>query len=814
MESENKSVRMRREASSFPWKELTEEQKNAVEDIAGLLNSALSTVSSAEHKRSGPIEMRFSRMSFIDGDRGMGKTSVLLTVQRLLQYGLEPAERDGPIRPHVRKLSDNRKSFVWLETLDMEPLSRTANLLAAILVRISAETGEIETSTPARMSLALDDLEARDKLASDFQQLELDAVLALEGAGGRGSGTSYSTAYAGDVLVSERAGLRITQRLGEVLEQIGRLLRNEGSEKSIFILPVDDFDLAPSRALELLRIIRMVSTPRLFFLIAGNVRIGEAVLRLQSIGDLGSLAKDPRDSDLVHDVALEIAANNLRKLIPPGQRVKLRAMSLIEALRFRAATEEPALEQMLAQIEFSRNYTPAGTPAISLKSFLVPEDAPQYVGNLWFTGTPRQVRDRAEMLEDLISDHSKDYGKHLLSKLIDIFSQEINEAVRGGIEEINKFFGDIETEPELRMDFRRYFAIEAVRGVTETIGSAWCTARCIFSPEVQWRLFVPSSEKEKVSAGPRVPQRVASYLTFLHDLAISLWGGYVVPNSIVYQSTNLSSSTYTDWSGETPLPPIPWRLPEWWTIREYQRFHEHWKSHQTATESIDDAMVAWLLAVLEVLMEVPASAASPVARLGTVKELLLKLLRETPKRFARGYIRDSAIVNIVLALCPETGCSARLAEDLLRTRQLDLLSFLLPRHRTAIRRRRSEVFEELTDGYQLSEPADFRLLAALTPNTAVSMALDLCFADVQLAVRAAAPQRRPSLSRLATRASLRKPEQAQKLYQALGSDSPESFHAAMAAFDQPYRDHPLNAPELGLSPEKVGEPEGHAGPVT
>ncbi len=72
-------------------------------------------------------------------------------------------------------------------------------------------------------------------------------------------------------------------------------------QEMLFVLPVDDFDLAPAHCLELLRLIRMITTPRLVFVVAGNIRVAETVLRLKSEGDLSALAGTdaPRTSDLL-----------------------------------------------------------------------------------------------------------------------------------------------------------------------------------------------------------------------------------------------------------------------------------------------------------------------------------------------------------------------------------------------------------------------------------------------------------------------------------------------------------------------------------
>jgi hypothetical protein len=194
-------------------------------------------------------------------------------------------------RTVVRELHEKRKQFVVLETLDMEPLPSTANLLAAILVRISARFEYSSRDSYPRVAVAFDEPDAREKLAFQLHQLELDAVLAWTGTERKRSRIADPSSYAAEVLASERAGLSLQPRLDEVLDGLARKVFGDGRGiDPIFLLPVDDFDLAPSRCLELLRIVRIVSTPRLFFLIAGNTRIAESILRLQGEGELSLIA--------------------------------------------------------------------------------------------------------------------------------------------------------------------------------------------------------------------------------------------------------------------------------------------------------------------------------------------------------------------------------------------------------------------------------------------------------------------------------------------------------------------------------------------
>src|SRR5262249_44812102 len=91
-------------------------------------------------------------------------------------------------------------------------------------------------------------------------------------------------AYAAEVLQAESDRLSLNEKLGKVLDDLARLFDFD----PLFVLPVDDFDLNPARSVELLRIIRAISVPRLFSLVLGDLSVAELIVRL---GFSGSLAK-------------------------------------------------------------------------------------------------------------------------------------------------------------------------------------------------------------------------------------------------------------------------------------------------------------------------------------------------------------------------------------------------------------------------------------------------------------------------------------------------------------------------------------------
>lgn len=670
MDMEEQTLRYRRrEGLPLSWEQLTEKQLKAVRVIAELLMDALTSIKPSGTTKVGDLDPdRRSQMAFIDGDRGMGKSSVLLTIHSLL-LGNQLGKIEDPV---VNLLRESRDRFVWLETLDMEPLPRHANILAAIMARISDKATPPGGDNEApRMALAFDGLEHYEKTIMKLNDLQSTAVLAWAGiVPGRGAQID-SSAYASEVLACEKAILNLNPRLGLLLNDLAKLRPATGRwDDPIFIVPVDDFDLAPTRCLELLRIVRMVATPRLFFLVAGNTRIAEDALRLQIEGDLAALAGETMarmEANIIRERGIEIAANNLRKLVPPQQRALLAEMRIDEALMYRVEKNGQTLGQVLEEIKFTRNIAAKKDEAISLYKFLLLEESNppiSYSGAVWLGGTPRQVLDRMVVF----SRHrglQEYYGDRIVRAISAELNREVLEDGRLRYDQREIIRSVVDIEEDIQFDFARVFRLRIERDYRQNEILNGGVLRLQYPKPALW--FFRASEDVESGLGQalapelRVPRRIAAGLTFLHDLAISLWGGYVLYPSILYQTTYHFSPVEIQWESLQGMAPINWLFPEWWTLREYEIFFRYWRERAVNCHLVDDLASAWLASQLEVLLDLPFERerkGTDVERIGT---LLVLLAREEPTRWARQFLRKKALTAIVLLLAPESGVSSEFA---------------------------------------------------------------------------------------------------------------------------------------------------------
>lgn len=295
---------------------------------------------------------RTTRSAFISGGRGTGKTTVLASlIEEYRTAGAHADRGTGPREPEgsaeVRDLLQELQGrLVWLEPIDMEPLPDTANLLMAILVRIETalcEIGQARTSPTeggARPRGLLEPRPGYHGALMALQHLQTDIALAWDGNLPQRAASLDPDSFAVESMRTEKARLQLNRRLGEVLDCLADgFYAGWKVRDPLFILPVDDIDLNPAACLKLLTLLRMISVRRLFTLVLGDLRIVELVLNLKMSSGFGRLANGVGSltplADEVSSVSGEVAAHAMRKLVPPGQRIELSAMTLREAFNYR-----------------------------------------------------------------------------------------------------------------------------------------------------------------------------------------------------------------------------------------------------------------------------------------------------------------------------------------------------------------------------------------------------------------------------------------------------------------------------------------------
>jgi hypothetical protein len=395
---------LRPEARPFSWAQLHDSQRDAFERILAAMAEAVAQLKKRSERDRRPLarqdvflaKEKTNQVLLLSGERGTGKTSVLLTIQAALTdpewEAAESVRVEGsvegtfqvaspaahgvcevrgsatmfPFRLAAGKAGDMnsacrndlyhlRNSQVkWLEPLDMEPLPQGTNLLASILARIeSALDADCEEAIQSMGILGPHS--GVENALHNLHRLATDVALAWDGNIRQRAGAMDPDSFASEVMRVERARLSLNRKLNEALDELARgLYRREEGRSLLFVLPVDDLDLNPLRCLELLRLLRAISVPRLFVLVLGRVGDAEAVARLDIAGGLAELGRNSLASQVFGEADLpamsqRVAVNTVRKLLPPAQRIHLKLWTPEEALGYCPPEGKDTIESLLAQ---------------------------------------------------------------------------------------------------------------------------------------------------------------------------------------------------------------------------------------------------------------------------------------------------------------------------------------------------------------------------------------------------------------------------------------------------------------------------------
>jgi hypothetical protein len=318
------------EAGIFPTT-LTPAQSGASDQLLQLLEDAATspwqprpTAAETDEKSFGPRldERRSPNVILIDGGRGSGKTSLMLTILDKLQK--EERYRSVGIRA--------------LDVADLLPLSPNTNLHLHVLGRLfrvadflrQGARGEREVPQAPWHPGSDTDLERRR------QELLRSVALGTTGNVAVRSATLGPEAFTHEVELAERKRIQIgsafEQFMNELVQRSKACLGQMRSCNPFFVLPIDDADMNPHLSLALLELTRSLYHPRLMFVLTGDTDLFLTMLGNRMLGDLRRpLANVPVGRDgselgfLADDrrIASNLAYAFYRKVIPQAHCLRL-----------------------------------------------------------------------------------------------------------------------------------------------------------------------------------------------------------------------------------------------------------------------------------------------------------------------------------------------------------------------------------------------------------------------------------------------------------------------------------------------------------
>lgn len=361
----------RPEARPARWADLMTDQRIALERLARMMVSAVSAASSSSPEAStfrGTYKLdhgRSTNLGFISGQRGTGKSTIMLSLMSMTERPSYFLEQSGGNIPEdlQRSVNELKHRVVWLEPIDLEPAPRNLNLLSATLRRVidiipSAGTGatidELEAGfDPLALRYSKDGSEnpSRTECLQLLRDLQRDFAQGWRPSTDALAKQSDLEEIAHDELQIQSARLGINERFNQALNAVAHTFFSDREKVDpIFVLPIDDFDLNPTLSLEILRLLRMLSAQRLFCLVLGDMRTLSTVSTLSRTAEIAEVVAATNSrlipqalAEQASSLASKVSAHAIRKLIPPAQRVYLEPLRVAEAADFRPM--RPALDQ-------------------------------------------------------------------------------------------------------------------------------------------------------------------------------------------------------------------------------------------------------------------------------------------------------------------------------------------------------------------------------------------------------------------------------------------------------------------------------------
>ncbi len=329
------------ESRALEWKELLPTTRDALFALFDWLDAATRT------RGSNPKHEQPSTSLLISGDRGFGKTTVLLTAAYACEKGegyfngsasADDSDEERSRRQKLQKrLIELPDKVVWLRTLDMEPVPARANLLATLLVCIR---DALENRFPAAQAhgrgMPASILEGGvEKPWRKIDRLVRDATFMWEDAFGQNDPRrerAEQQIKAAETLATFQDDFRDAVDL--VAQALGHPRRDDSP---VLVLPIDHVDRSIDHLFSIVKLLRMASSPRLWFVLAAGREDFQLFLERAFQKELltaGNIVLDEEGSDQTQAIARQQAAATLRRSLPPSYRIRIASVSAGAAWSF------------------------------------------------------------------------------------------------------------------------------------------------------------------------------------------------------------------------------------------------------------------------------------------------------------------------------------------------------------------------------------------------------------------------------------------------------------------------------------------------
>ena len=227
----DRNFALRPEAGPVPYESLIECQKDALGKILSALDEARQQLGTHPRDRNKPSTAhRMSRIFFVSGEPGSGKSSLYYTLREILS-----GEKSSPelCKTYEKKcdglIGDLAPCIRWLDLIDLEVAGDEGeNLLAAVLVRIFRALDNRPGAGSTGCQDAMNELEI---LANDIG-------IAWGGNLQARASSLDPDSYSQEVMRAQNARLRINERLCKALDELSDGECYGCNRRTLFVLPV------------------------------------------------------------------------------------------------------------------------------------------------------------------------------------------------------------------------------------------------------------------------------------------------------------------------------------------------------------------------------------------------------------------------------------------------------------------------------------------------------------------------------------------------------------------------------------------------
>lgn len=321
--------------------------------------------SPARQQRPHLDRLRQNRVILLDGERGAGKTALLVTLIDALKRRCYDQNGSWPAELKDYLPWDSADSLVVpVDVIDLAPLPPTTNVLMSCVRRLDDLirnmeqgqcSGSMSTSPPWHQGQPKE-LPSRAAWKKVVRAITLGWDSRLDVRVERQDIESY----AHELEETERQRECLGDLIAQMMDLLGKdYLKSRASQlshgdttKLLFLFAIDDADMNPKRTKELLDAVRLLHDRRLAFLLTGDTDLFAQGLRREfrkalsaSNGRFPDTSSQPQADRLALDV--------LDKLIPPAHRCKLTPLSPRERMEwpFRLLGRPTTMQNMSERLD-------------------------------------------------------------------------------------------------------------------------------------------------------------------------------------------------------------------------------------------------------------------------------------------------------------------------------------------------------------------------------------------------------------------------------------------------------------------------------